>query len=45
MHRTRVPLFNRRPGRDAGDKVMRFFAAHASRIFAPSIANRWTGAH
>jgi GGDEF domain-containing protein len=40
----RVPLYNRRYGRDVGDKVLHFFAEYVKRCFAPESAlYRWTG--
>jgi len=43
MHLPRLPLYNRRYGRDIGDRVMHFFADFLSRSFAPAAPYRWTG--
>jgi GGDEF domain-containing protein len=40
----RLPLYNRRYGREVGDKVLRFFAEYARHSFAPGVAlYRWSG--
>jgi GGDEF domain-containing protein len=40
----RLPLYNRRYGREAGDKVLRYFVDFARRAFgAPDSIYRWTG--
>lgn len=40
----RIPLYNRRYGREVGDKVLRFFVELVQRSFEPGLALfRWTG--
>jgi GGDEF domain-containing protein len=40
----RLPLYNRRYGREVGDKVLHFFAEYMKHAFAPGVAMyRWTG--